>query len=93
MKRIFWLLIVLILCYPVVAQVGIHGMTRLIGRTYQDLTMADMPATQGGMQLYPGDGYITYCNDCKVPSTPGEACAAGGPGAEAHRIRGKWLCF
>lgn len=75
------------------AQMGIHGMTRLMGRTYADLQMADMPSDHGGMALYEKDGYITYCTDCKAPATPGAKCEAGGPGAEAHRIRKQWSCF
>lgn len=91
MKRIaFWaVLVIAIWSYPVAAQLGTHALLRLFPHTYEDLQMADMP--DHGPKL--DDGHITYCSDCAVPSTPGQKCAAGGKGAEAHRIRGQWVCF
>jgi hypothetical protein len=93
MKRLILILaaLLLIVAYPTLAQLGVHGLTRLFPRPYADLMMADMPEKSGGMQV--PDGAITYCADCAVPAHPGDKCAAGGPGAEAHRIRGQWSCF
>ena len=91
MKRIaFWaLLVILIWTYPVAAQLGTHALMRLFAHTYADLQMADMPDMTPALP----DGQITYCSDCKAPATPGEKCAVGGKGAEAHRIRGQWSCY
>jgi hypothetical protein len=89
MKRIVIIIVILLLAYPLMAQIGIHSLMRLFPRTFADLTMADMP--DHGMKL--PDGQITYCSDCAIPAHPGDKCAAGGPGAEAHRIRGAWSCF
>jgi hypothetical protein len=76
-----------IVVYAVQAQIGAHALMRLFPHTFADLQMGDMP----GMNL--SDGYITYCTDCAVPSTPGQKCTVGGPGAEAHRVRGQWVCY
>lgn len=90
MKRIALVVILLILVYPVMAQLGTHALMRLFPHTFADLQMADMP---GHLTTPLSDGQITYCSDCAKPSTPGQICTAGGPGAEAHRIRGAWACY
>jgi hypothetical protein len=88
MKRLIIILVVLILAYPLAAQIGTHALLRLFPHTFADIHEADMP-DHGAIT----DGQVTYCSDCTIPATPGAVCTPGGPGAEAHRIRGKWLCF
>ena len=90
MKRILLVIVLLLLAYPLMAQLGVHALLRLFPHTFADLSMADMT----GREAMPiPDGQITYCSDCAVPSTPGQKCAAGSGGAEAHRIRGAWACY
>jgi len=38
---------------------------------------------------------MVYCVDCDAPSTEGAACSSAGSktGAEAHYVRGGWICF
>jgi hypothetical protein len=84
-------LVVLLLAYPLLSQqLGTHALLRLMPHTFADLAMADMT---GRDAMAITDGYITYCTDCAVPAHPGDKCAVGGSGAEAHRIRGAWVCY
>lgn len=43
----------------------------------------------------PSNGTQVYCSDCDAPGSPGAACTSAGAkaGAEAHRVRGGWICF
>jgi len=75
---------VAILAFETAAQqMSLHGHIRLFPVKFADLKMADKTK----------DGAITYCADCAAPASPGVVCKAGGKGAEAHRIRGEWVCF
>jgi hypothetical protein len=45
--------------------------------------------------LHATAGAQVYCTNCDAPAAPGNACtsSSGRAGAEAHYIRGTWLCF
>ena len=91
MKRVYFIvaLLVLLMGYATYGQLGTHALMRLFPHTFADLQMADMPDMKPPLP----DGQITYCSDCAVPVHPGDKCANGGKGAEAHRIRGQWSCY
>jgi hypothetical protein len=62
-----------------------------IGSTLQlgTSTLASLPTPQ-----LPANG-IVYCTDCDAPLSEGAACTSTGGkvGAEAHYVRGRWICF
>jgi len=55
--------------------------------TIGSVAFADLPVGTVGMQI--------YCTNCDTPATEGVACTTGvtSNGAEAHYIRGGWVCF
>jgi hypothetical protein len=75
---------------PPVDGLVVSGTTKL-GEVLQlgTSTFAKLPTPTA-----PANG-ILYCSDCDAPSSVGAACTSRGAkdGAEAHYVRGRWICF